>query len=179
MACCMHTQLTHCVPLYHAVHRSRTVLTRYYNDVRSINSMEPAMRALGNKQLRAKTGEARRRPAGMKKSVEGERTCAKLPPPSPWPRFHHNVVLLLLAQLPNRPTAQPPNGRPPTLPPPPSEELKARVAAGAPLDSLRCEAFAVVREAARRVLGMRHYDCQLVGGMVLSEGAIAEMRTGG
>lgn len=41
-------------------------------------------------------------------------------------------------------------------------ELRARLAAGASLESLRAEAFAVVREAARRLLGMRHYDCQLV-----------------
>lgn len=49
---------------------------------------------------------------------------------------------------------------------------------GAPLDSLIPEAFATVREASRRVLGMRHYDVQLLGGMVLHRGAIAEMKTG-
>jgi preprotein translocase subunit SecA len=43
-------------------------------------------------------------------------------------------------------------------------EFRARLAAGTSLDSLLVEAFAVVREAARRVLGMRHFDCQLVGG---------------
>ncbi len=59
-----------------------------------------------------------------------------------------------------------------------TEELKARVAKGESLDSVLHEAFAVVREAARRVLGQRHYDVQLVGGMVLHEGGIAEMRTG-
>jgi len=57
-------------------------------------------------------------------------------------------------------------------------ELRARLAAGATLDELLPEAFAVVREAARRVLGMRHFDVQLVGGMVLHDGKIAEMRTG-
>ena len=46
------------------------------------------------------------------------------------------------------------------------------------LDELLPEAFAVVREAGKRVLGMRHFDVQLIGGMVLHEGQIAEMKTG-
>ena len=57
-------------------------------------------------------------------------------------------------------------------------EFQQRLADGATLDSLLPEAFAVCREAARRVLGMRHYDVQLIGGMVLHSGRIAEMRTG-
>ncbi|MCQ8279009.1 preprotein translocase subunit SecA [Acetobacteraceae bacterium KSS8] len=57
-------------------------------------------------------------------------------------------------------------------------EFRQRIAAGATLDSLLPEAFAVVREASRRVLGMRHFDVQLIGGMVLHSGRIAEMRTG-
>jgi preprotein translocase subunit SecA len=57
-------------------------------------------------------------------------------------------------------------------------EFKARLAKGETLDALLPEAFATVREAARRVLGMRHYDVQLIGGMVLHQGKIAEMRTG-
>jgi preprotein translocase subunit SecA len=57
-------------------------------------------------------------------------------------------------------------------------ELKAKVAAGAALDSVLPEAFAVVREASKRVLGMRHFDVQLVGGIALHSGKIAEMRTG-
>ncbi|MGZ5035037.1 MAG: DEAD/DEAH box helicase, partial [Usitatibacter sp.] len=57
-------------------------------------------------------------------------------------------------------------------------ELKAKVAAGATLDSILPEAFAVVREASKRVLGMRHFDVQLVGGIALHQGKIAEMRTG-
>jgi len=57
-------------------------------------------------------------------------------------------------------------------------EYKERFAKGETLDQLLPEAFATVREAARRVLGMRHYDKQLVGGMVLHMGRIAEMRTG-
>jgi preprotein translocase subunit SecA len=57
-------------------------------------------------------------------------------------------------------------------------ELKARVAGGASLDSLVPEAFALVREASRRKLGMRHFDVQLIGGLTLHMGKIAEMRTG-
>jgi preprotein translocase subunit SecA len=57
-------------------------------------------------------------------------------------------------------------------------EFKARFAKGESLDDLLPEAFAVVREASKRVLGMRHFDVQLVGGMVLHKGGIAEMRTG-
>ena len=57
-------------------------------------------------------------------------------------------------------------------------EFKARLAAGEPIDALLEPAFAAVRECAKRVLGQRHYDVQLVGGMVLHHGGIAEMRTG-
>ncbi|MDR0441678.1 MAG: preprotein translocase subunit SecA, partial [Candidatus Accumulibacter sp.] len=57
-------------------------------------------------------------------------------------------------------------------------EFKARLANGEALDALLPEAFAVVRETGRRVLGMRHFDVQLIGGMVLHDGKIAEMRTG-
>jgi preprotein translocase subunit SecA len=57
-------------------------------------------------------------------------------------------------------------------------EYKQRVENGEPLDDLLCEAFAAVREAAKRTLGQRHYDCQLVGGVVLHQGKIAEMKTG-
>jgi preprotein translocase subunit SecA len=57
-------------------------------------------------------------------------------------------------------------------------EFRARLAQGARLDELLPEAFAVVREAARRTLRLRHFDVQLIGGIVLHEGKIAEMRTG-
>jgi preprotein translocase subunit SecA len=57
-------------------------------------------------------------------------------------------------------------------------EFKAQLAAGATLDDLLVPAFATVREASKRVLGMRHFDVQLIGGMVLNDRAIAEMRTG-
>ena len=59
-----------------------------------------------------------------------------------------------------------------------TQEFKDRLAQGETLDDILPEAFAVVREASRRVLGMRHFDVQLIGGMVLHQGKIAEMRTG-
>ena len=59
-----------------------------------------------------------------------------------------------------------------------TDEFKARLAKGETLDDLLVEAFAVVREASKRVLGMRHYDVQLIGGVVLHEGKITEMKTG-
>ena len=57
-------------------------------------------------------------------------------------------------------------------------DFRARLTQGETLDQLLPEAFAVVREAAKRVLGMRHFDVQMLGGMVLHEGKIAEMKTG-
>jgi len=59
-----------------------------------------------------------------------------------------------------------------------TEAFRERLAAGETVDDLLVEAFAVVREAGKRTLGMRHFDVQLIGGMVLHEGKIAEMRTG-
>ena len=59
-----------------------------------------------------------------------------------------------------------------------TEEFRGRLAQGETLDDLLPEAFAVVREASKRVLGMRHFDVQMIGGMVLHAGKIAEMRTG-
>jgi preprotein translocase subunit SecA len=59
-----------------------------------------------------------------------------------------------------------------------TDEFKARLAKGEPLDDMLPEAFAVVREAGKRVLGMRHFDMQMIGGMVLHNNKIAEMRTG-
>ena len=56
--------------------------------------------------------------------------------------------------------------------------FKARLAAGETLDDIMCEAFATVREASVRTVGMRHFDVQLLGGMVLHQGRIAEMKTG-
>src|SRR5438067_5699218 len=59
-----------------------------------------------------------------------------------------------------------------------SDEFRQRIADGEPLDELQAEAFAVCRQAARRTVRMRHFDVQLIGGMVLHEGKIAEMATG-
>ncbi|MDO8848167.1 MAG: preprotein translocase subunit SecA [Coriobacteriia bacterium] len=59
-----------------------------------------------------------------------------------------------------------------------TDEFRNRVSSGATLDELLPEAFAVVREAAKRSLGMRHFDVQMIGGIVLHRGNIAEMRTG-
>src|SRR3954452_4642967 len=59
-----------------------------------------------------------------------------------------------------------------------ADALRERAGNGESLDDLLPETFALVREASRRTLGMRHFDVQLIGGMVLHEGAIAEMRTG-
>ena len=59
-----------------------------------------------------------------------------------------------------------------------TDEFKKRLAAGETLDDLLVEAFAVVREGSKRVLRMRHYDVQLIGGIVLHEGKITEMKTG-
>lgn len=59
-----------------------------------------------------------------------------------------------------------------------TDEFRKRIADGATTEELLPEAFATVREASKRVFGMRHYDVQLIGGMVLHEGKIAEMKTG-
>ena len=59
-----------------------------------------------------------------------------------------------------------------------TDEFKARLKAGASLDELLPEAFAAVREAAKRTIGQRHFDVQLMGGVVLHQGKIAEMKTG-
>ena len=59
-----------------------------------------------------------------------------------------------------------------------TDEFKKRFQEGESLDSLLPEAFAVVRGASKRVLGMRHFDVQLIGGIILHQGRIAEMKTG-
>ena len=59
-----------------------------------------------------------------------------------------------------------------------TDEFRKQLAAGATLDDLLVPAFATVREAGKRALGQRHFDVQLIGGMVLHEGRIAEMKTG-
>ena len=59
-----------------------------------------------------------------------------------------------------------------------TREFKKRLEDGATLDDILPEAFATVREAAKRVLGMEHYRVQIIGGIILHQGRIAEMRTG-
>ena len=59
-----------------------------------------------------------------------------------------------------------------------TNELKKRLSDGATKESITNEAFALVREASKRVLGLRHFDVQLIGGLVLNDGKIAEMKTG-
>ena len=59
-----------------------------------------------------------------------------------------------------------------------TDAFKRRLAEGEALDTILPEAFAVVREAGERTLGLRHFDVQLIGGLALHEGKIAEMRTG-
>ena len=59
-----------------------------------------------------------------------------------------------------------------------TQELKERLHAGESLDNILPEVFAQVREAAKRTLNQRHFDCQLIGGIVLHQGKIAEMKTG-
>jgi preprotein translocase subunit SecA len=93
--------------------RNERLLKQYTESVRAINALEPAIGALSDDELRAKTAE-----------------------------------------------------------------LKHKVAGGATLDDVLPEAFAVVREAGKRSLGMRHFDVQLIGGIALHNGKIAEMRTG-
>src|SRR4051812_10237795 len=93
--------------------RNERLIKRLHGDVARINALEPAMAALTDEQLRAKTAE-----------------------------------------------------------------FRTRLSNGETIDTLLHEAFAVVREAAKRVLGMRHFDVQLIGGMVLHSGKISEMKTG-
>jgi preprotein translocase subunit SecA len=107
--------------------RNDRLLKQYAKTVKAINALEPAMAALDDRALAAKTPELKQRFA---KAIEGV----------------------------------PAEGR--------DEAEKAALA------ELLPEAFAVVREAAKRVLNMRHFDVQLVGGMVLHDGKISEMRTG-
>ena len=59
-----------------------------------------------------------------------------------------------------------------------TQEFKDRVAQGVPLDDILPEAFAVVREGSKRVMKMRHFDVQMLGGIALHDGKVAEMRTG-
>jgi preprotein translocase subunit SecA len=107
--------------------RNERLLRQYSRTVRAINALEPAIQALDDEQLKAKTEEFKRRVAEKVDAASDE------------------------------------------------ERNKAMRSA---LDEILPEAFAVVREASLRALGMRHFDVQLIGGMVLDDNKIAEMRTG-
>ena len=118
--------------------------------VAAINALEPEMQKLSDDELRAKTAEFRARIQERLSSIADEP-----------------------AADPERPDAALPDpDRQKEIEAQRSEVLKEV------LDELLEEAFAVVREAGRRVLNMRHFDVQLIGGMVLHEGTIAEMKTG-
>ncbi|HWY26497.1 MAG TPA: DEAD/DEAH box helicase, partial [Candidatus Angelobacter sp.] len=118
--------------------------------VAAINALEPEMQGLSDDELRGKTAEFRARIQERLSSIGDEPTAD-----------------------PERPNADLPDpDRRKEIEAQRSEVLKEV------LDELLEEAFAVVREAGRRVLNMRHFDVQLIGGMVLHEGTIAEMKTG-
>jgi len=118
--------------------------------VGAINALEPEMQKLSDDQLRGKTAEFRARIQERLSSIADEPEAD--------------------ADRPN--TDRPDTDRQKEIETERSGVLKAV------LDELLDEAFAVVREAGRRVLNMRHFDVQLIGGMVLHEGTIAEMKTG-
>ncbi|OLD19938.1 MAG: preprotein translocase subunit SecA [Acidobacteriales bacterium 13_1_40CM_3_55_5] len=115
-------------------------LKRLRPNVEAISALEPAMKALSDDQLRAKTDEFRQR------------------------------IKERLDQITDEPDADPDRLK--------QLEDERRQALNEVLDEILVEAFAVVREAGRRVLNMRHFDVQLIGGMVLHQGKISEMKTG-
>jgi len=115
-------------------------LKRLRPNVEAISALEPAMKALSDDQLRAKTDEFRQR------------------------------IKERLDQITDEPDADPDRVK--------QLEDERRQALNEVLDEILVEAFAVVREAGRRVLNMRHFDVQLIGGMVLHQGKISEMKTG-
>jgi preprotein translocase subunit SecA len=123
--------------------------------VEAINALEPQIEKLSDDQLRGKTAEFRARIQERLSSIADE---------------------------PEADTDRPDTDRPDAIGPDPDrqkeiEAERSELLKGV-LDELLEEAFAVVREAGRRVLNMRHFDVQLIGGMVLHEGKIAEMKTG-
>src|SRR5208282_4683981 len=123
--------------------------------VEAINALEPEIEKLSDDQLRAKTEEFRARIQERLGSIADQ--------PEADPNFPDTD--LQNADLRN-------SDRQKEIDAERNEVLKGV------LDELLEEAFAVVREAGRRVLNMRHFDVQLIGGMVLHEGKIAEMKTG-
>jgi preprotein translocase subunit SecA len=126
-------------------------IKRLMPKVQAINALEPAMQKLSDEELRAKTEEFRQRLA--------ERTR----------KFEEQSRSL---QADEQGADEVDLGRVKTL------DDERRAAENEMLEEILPEAFAVVREAGRRVLEMRHFDVQLIGGMVLHQGKIAEMKTG-
>ncbi len=130
--------------------RNEREIKRLRPRVAAINALEPEMQKLSDDQLRAKTDEFRA-------------------------RIQERMAVIAVA-----PEAGAPDGEAPEIDYDRQKEIeveRGRVLAQA-LDEILEEAFAVAREASRRVLNMRHFDVQLIGGMVLHEGTIAEMKTG-
>jgi preprotein translocase subunit SecA len=127
-------------------------LKRMRPEVDAINALEPQMQQLTDEQLRAKTDEFRARIKERLQEAEAE-------------------IARVTAEMQSAPDEQL-RGQ--------MEELTKRrlEARNEVLDEILPEAFAVAREAGRRVLNMRHFDVQLIGGMVLHQGKIAEMKTG-
>ncbi|MFN2568190.1 MAG: preprotein translocase subunit SecA [Candidatus Dormibacteria bacterium] len=125
-------------------------LRRHYRLVERINQLEPTMEALSDEELKAKTTEFHER-LGVEAddTSQGQAAAADLD--------SGDEEDIDIARM---------------------EAAEARAQRRRDLDELLPEAFAVVREVSRRALGMRHFDVQLIGGVVLHEGKIAEMRTG-
>ncbi len=130
--------------------RNEREIKRLQPRVAAINALEPEMQKLSDDQLRAKTDEFRAR------------------------------IQERMATMADAPATAAPGAEAPEVDYDRQKEIDAesgRVLAQV-LDEILVEAFAVAREASRRVLNMRHFDVQLIGGMVLHEGTIAEMKTG-
>ena len=127
-------------------------IKRMRPQVEQINALEPEMQQLSDEQLRAKTDEFRARIKERVRAAEAE-----------------------IARVTEEIQSQPDDQRRAEMEALTKRRMEARNEA---LNEILPEAFAVAREAGRRVLNMRHFDVQLIGGMVLHQGKIAEMKTG-
>ncbi|HLV85720.1 MAG TPA: preprotein translocase subunit SecA [Candidatus Sulfotelmatobacter sp.] len=135
--------------------KNERVIKSLMPNVRAINALEPQIEKLSDAELRAKTDEFRERiQAHMSRFAGGNGTQAANPNDAAAPESENDLDRQKRLE---------------------KEEHEALQEA---LNEILVEAFAVVREAGRRVLNMRHFDVQLIGGMVLHEGKIAEMKTG-
>jgi len=145
----------------------------------AINALEPEMRKLSDDELRAKTAEFRARVQERLSAIADEsgagaerRGAADRPDAGLQSTDHQSTDLESVQNTALQNTDSLDSDRQREIEEERSEALKEV------LDELLQEAFAVAREAGRRVLNMRHFDVQLIGGMVLHEGKIAEMKTG-